>query len=293
MYFLVFSIICSVSVSVLLKLARRNGVEIPQAIAVSYPVAAVCCWIFLQPKLLNWQIQTHHWLLFLALGMGLPAGFIVLGKAVEQVGMIKTDAAQRLSLFLPILASYVIFNEQLSDNKIVGIALALLALFGLLYKNDGAKGKSDSSFKNMGYLFGVWLCCGVVDILFKQMAKAGQEFAPTLFVTFVLAAIFIMIYLCLRKTRWNAASILAGLILGSLNFGNILFYIKAHQHMQNNPSLVFAGMNLGVISLATVVGCIFFKERINGFNAAGIVLAAAAIWFLFYGSMLHGWIPGF
>ena len=63
--------------------------------------------------------------------------------------------------------------------------------------------------------------------------------------------------------------------------------------MQNNPSLVFAGMNLGVISLATVVGCIFFKERINGLNAAGIVLAVAAIWFLFYGSMLHGWIPGF
>lgn len=293
MYFLVLSIICSVSVSVLLKLARKNRVDIPQAIAINYPVAAVCSWIFLQPKLLNWQIQTQHWVLFLALGLGLPAGFIVLGKAVEQVGMIKTDAAQRLSLFLPILASYLIFKEQLSVNKIIGIALALMALIGLLYKDGGSKGKADHALKRIGYLFGVWLCCGIVDIVFKQMAKSGQEFAPTLFVAFVLAAIFIFIYLCICKTRWNAASILAGLILGGLNFGNILFYIKAHQQMQNNPSLVFAGMNLGVITLATIVGSVLFKEKINGYNAAGIVLAIAAIWFLFYGSMLHGYIPGF
>lgn len=293
MYFLVLSIICSVSVSVLLKLARKNRVDIPQAIAINYPVAAVCSWIFLQPKLLNWQIQTQHWVLFLALGLGLPAGFIVLGKAVEQVGMIKTDAAQRLSLFLPILASYLIFKEQLSVNKIIGIALALMALIGLLYKDGGSKGKADHAFKRIGYLFGVWLCCGLVDVIFKQMAKSGQEFAPTLFVAFVLAAIFIFIYLCICKTHWNAASILAGLILGGLNFGNILFYIKAHQQMQNNPSLVFAGMNLGVITLATIVGSVLFKEKINGYNAAGIVLAIAAIWFLFYGSMLHGYIPGF
>ncbi|MCO6503944.1 MAG: EamA family transporter [Snodgrassella sp.] len=293
MYFLIISIICSVSVSILLKLSQRNGVEIPQAVAVSYPVAAVCNWIFLQPKLLNWQIHTYHWILFLALGLGLPAGFIVIGKAIEQVGMIKTDAAQRLSLFLPILASYLIFHEQLSANKIVGIALALMALLGLLYKDDGSKGKSASAAKSVGCLFGVWLCCGLVDIVFKQMAKAGQEFAPTLFVAFILAAIFLMIYLCMRKTRWNAASILSGLMLGGLNFGNILFYIKAHQHMQNNPSLVFAGMNLGVIILATLVGSVLFKEKINGFNAAGIVLAIAAICFLFYGSMLHGIIEGF
>lgn len=293
MYFLIISIICSVSVSVLLKLARKNGVEIIQAIAVSYPVAAICSWYFLQPNLSNWQVQTQHWLLFLALGLGLPAGFIVLGKAVEHVGMIKTDAAQRLSLFLPILASYAVFNEQLSANKVVGIALALMALVGLLYKDDGTKKKGDSTLKGFGCLFGVWLCCGLVDIAFKQMAKTGQEFAPTLFVAFILAAIFILIYLCITKTRWNAASVLAGLLLGGLNFGNILFYIRAHQNMQNNPSLVFAGMNLGVITLATLVGSLFFKEKINGFNAAGIVLAVAAIWFLFYGSLLHSILPGF
>jgi hypothetical protein len=31
------------------------------------------------------------------------------------------------------------------------------------------------------------------------------------------------------------------------NFGNILFYLKAHQDFSESPSTVFAGMNLGVI----------------------------------------------
>jgi hypothetical protein len=33
------------------------------------------------------------------------------------------------------------------------------------------------------------------------------------------------------------------------NFGNILFYLKAHQAFADNPSTVFAAMNMGVIIL--------------------------------------------
>lgn len=293
MYFLIISILCSVSVSVLLKLARRNEVDIAQAVAVNYPVAALCSWFFLHPDFSNWHKYASHWIIFLALGIGLPLGFIVLGRAIELAGMVKTDAAQRLSLFLPIVAAFVFFGESLSTNKIIGIALALMALLTLLYRHSPAKSKEQGGFfQTAGYLFGVWLCYGTTDILFKQMAKSGTAFAPTLQVAFILAAILITGYLCVRKTVWNAASILAGLLLGCLNFANILFYIRAHQQFQHDPSLVFAGMNLGVITLATIIGAFVFKEKINGLNAAGIVLAIASIWFLFYGSSLNSWLPG-
>jgi drug/metabolite transporter (DMT)-like permease len=293
MHFLIISILCSVSVSVLLKLARQKGVDIAQAVAVSYPVAALCCWFFLHPDFANWNTYISHWIIFLALGIGLPLGFIVLGRAIELAGMVKTDAAQRLSLFLPIVAAFMFFGESLSTNKIIGIALALLALLTLLYWQNPTKSKGQGGFfSTAGCLFGVWLCYGITDILFKQMSKSGTAFAPTLQVAFILAAILITGYLFLRRTVWNAASILAGLLLGCLNFANILFYIRAHQQFQQDPSLVFAGMNLGVITLATIIGAFVFKEKINGLNAAGIVLAITAIWFLFYGSRLNSWLPG-
>ena len=72
------------------------------------------------------------------------------------------------------------------------------------------------------------------------------------------------------------------LALGSLNFANILFYIRAHQAYSSNPTLVFAGMNIGVIVLGTLVGALAFKEKISTINAAGIVLAVCAIACLFY-----------
>ncbi len=68
------------------------------------------------------------------------------------------------------------------------------------------------------------------------------------------------IYLLLKRTQWHVPSVLTGLLLGVLNFGNILFYIQAHQAMKDDPTLVFTGMNLGVICLGTFVGAFFFEK---------------------------------
>jgi hypothetical protein len=45
---------------------------------------------------------------------------------------------------------------------------------------------------------------------------------------------------------------LCGGLVGAFNFGNILFYLKAHQAFADNPSTVFAAMNMGVIILGSL-----------------------------------------
>ena len=53
MIYLLASILCSVSVSVLLKLARKNKIDVAQAVAVNYIVAvALTAWV-LKPDLSN------------------------------------------------------------------------------------------------------------------------------------------------------------------------------------------------------------------------------------------------
>ena len=50
MIYLLASILCSVSVSVLLKLARKNKIDVAQAVAVNYIVAvALTAWV-LKPR---------------------------------------------------------------------------------------------------------------------------------------------------------------------------------------------------------------------------------------------------
>ncbi|EJS90857.1 hypothetical protein AAUPMC_06627, partial [Pasteurella multocida subsp. multocida str. Anand1_cattle] len=50
-----------------------------------------------------------------------------------------------------------------------------------------------------------------------------------MFISFVLAACVMFGYLLLKREVWTVPSFIGGIILGALNFMNILFYIKAHQ----------------------------------------------------------------
>ena len=77
--------------------------------------------------------------------------------------------------------------------------------------------------------------------------------------------------------RFTARSLAGGLLLGLLNVGNILCYLRAHQALPHDPALVFALMNLGVVALGTLVGTLAFGERLGRLNAVGVLLAAVAI----------------
>ena len=284
MFNLIIAVLCSVAVSVLLKVARKCHIEIQQAIAFNYIVALSLSWFLLKPdfkgvEFTDFIAQSENTPIFLALGILLPSVFIIMSKAVEFAGIVRSDAAQRLSLFLPILAAFLIFHETLSQSKVVGIVLAFVGLFCLLSKPNQ---QSAVDFRGVLGLVGVWFGYGIIDILFKQVAKSGGAFPTTLFIAFSLAACIMFIYLLFKRTQWNVASFVGGIILGVLNFFNILFYIKAHQSFGSNPTLVFAGMNIGVICLGTITGALIFKEKISKVNWLGIVFSLCAIFSLYY-----------
>lgn len=284
MHNLIIAVLCSVAVSVLLKVARKRNIVIQQAITFNYIVALSLSWFLLKPdfkgvEFTDFIAQSENTPIFLALGILLPSVFIIMSKAVEFAGIVRSDAAQRLSLFLPILAAFLIFHETLSQSKVIGIVLAFFGLFCLLSKPNQ---QSAVDFRGILGLVGVWFGYGIIDILFKQVAKSGGAFPTTLFIAFSLAACIMFIYLLFKRTQWNVASFVGGIILGVLNFFNILFYIKAHQSFGSNPTLVFAGMNIGVICLGTITGALIFKEKISKVNWLGIVFSLCAIFCLYY-----------
>ncbi|QIW16092.1 hypothetical protein A4G20_06980 [Pasteurellaceae bacterium RH1A] len=282
---LVLAILCSVSVGVLIKIARSKGVIIGQSIAVNYVVASTLCYFLLKPNfqgkgIVDIVADNPSSYLFIALGILLPSVFLIQAKALEFAGIIRTDAAQRLSLFLPILAAFTLFGEAITSHKLIALILAFVALGCLLWK--GHQGMEKGGKTAILSLALVWVGFGVIDILFKQMAKSGSAFPLTLFISFVGAGCLMFAYLTLKRTAWNLPSLATGLLLGLLNFGNILFYIKAHQVMKDDPTMVFTGMNLGVICLGTLIGAYFFKEKIHKINYLGVLVAIVAIVCLYY-----------
>ncbi|MDB5135386.1 MAG: transporter [Mucilaginibacter sp.] len=284
MFYVFLSICFSVVVSIFLKLARRYQIDVFQAITWNYSIAILLTWVIYRPQLPH--LQAAPLLNYTLLGFLFPALFIVIAAAVKNTGIVRTDVAQRLSLFIPLVAAFLLFGEKPTLIRVIGIALGFAAIICSI-----PWGKRDLNGRKSGnswiYLLVVFVGMGVIDILLKQVAAfKAVPFATSLFIIFILAFVISLLrlfyLLSTKKIKFSWPHIVFGWILGIANFGNILFYIKAHQVLANNPSIVFSAMNIGVITLGTIVGLFVFKERLSRLNKAGIVLAIIAIVVIYY-----------
>ncbi len=276
MIYIFLAVCCSVFVSVLLKLAKRYEIDTRQAIMWNYSIAAFLTWVFYNPV---WpSISNTLYPTYIALGILLPSLFVILALSVRFTGIVRTDVAQRLSLFIPVLAAFIIFGEDFSNLKIAGVCVAFLAILCSVrwQRNDGGSGSY------WIYPLTVFVGMGIIDILFKQIAKTTAiPFTSSLLVVFIFAfvisAIFLLALFFTKRIKFSIVNVVCGWILGIANFGNILFYLKAHQALASTPSLVFSGMNIGVIVLGSLVGVLVFREKLSRLNYGGIVLALISI----------------
>ena len=215
MMYLTIAVLCSVAVSVLLKVLRQRDIDIRQTIVASYPIAFLLTWFLLKPDVSGMSALGGAWAIIIALGILLPAVFIILGRTIEAVGMVATDAAQRLSLIIPIVAAFLLFGEVLTGTRVFGLLLGFLALGALIYRPQQGEVSKQAKLTPL-WLFGVWAGYGIIDILFKQVAKQGAAFPLTLFISFGLAGLLLFIYLLIVRVRWQGNALAAGLLLGAL-----------------------------------------------------------------------------
>lgn len=270
---------CSVLVSVLLKLARRFDIDTGQAIAWNYVVASALTALVLQPSLTALREPGAPWPALVGLGVLLPTIFLALGASVRHAGIVRSDAAQRLSLLISLLAAFALFGEQLSGLKAAGIVLGLLALLCMVWRKE--HGSADSRRAGWLYPLLVLVGFGTIDILFKCVALAGVPLGASLQAMFALALPVAFALQLWRRLRgdilFTMRSALGGAALGLANFGNILFYLRGHRALPQHPALVFASMNVGVVALGAVVGVLVFRERLSRLNFGGVLLALLAI----------------
>lgn len=277
MIYLVLSIICSVTVGVLLKLAKRYQINIMQAVTWNYLFAIGLSLFFFKPDFSTIGFSSFS-PIYLVIGILLPIIFLVQGLAVQQSGLARTDIAQRLSLFISLCAAYFLFNESFNRLKYAGLVFGLVAIVFTMYR----KTDSLSTKKGWLYLLLVFVGFGMIDVCFKLVSQITIiPYTTSLFLIFCLAFVLSLSYILYlsitKQTKLQLVNFICGCVLGFFNFGNILFYLKAHREMADNPSTVFAAMNIGVIIAGSVIGIFLFKERLSKLNYFGLVLALAAI----------------
>jgi len=282
MPFLIVSVLFSVLVGVLLKLAQRRGLGMVPVILGNYVAALLLCFATLDPPLARLGEAGTPWLSLALLMVLLPGIFLAMAASVRAAGIARTDVAQRLSLVVSLGAAFLFFGETANAGKLVGLLLGLIAIAGIVSRpRAGDTGPGNGARARWLLPLTVLLGYAAVDILLKRIAVAGTPFAASLAIAFAGA---LACMLALQAARWlrgsrgrDVGALLAGLLVGACNFANILFYIKAHQALPASPAVVFATMNLGVVVLGTLVGTFAFGEKLSRLNWLGIVLAVASV----------------
>lgn len=272
---LVFSLFSSLLVGFYIKFLKiKEKKDLFVFVFANYIMASfLAYYIFnLSINTINFAIFDYRLVIFVA--FLLPTVFYLLNKSLEFSGLAKTDIFQRLSLIIPIIFSFFLFNEEFRTIKAFVIILTFISIFLILGRNEQAKSNS----KNIIYLVSVFVGYGVVDTLFKLIATNKEiNFIELLFVIFSLSALISLLYILFFKGRFNIKYIFLGLVLGVLNFSNIYFYIKAHKIFASSPTLVFITMNLGVIIGGVLIGKYYFKEYLSKQAVFGIALALISI----------------
>ena len=167
-------------------------------------------------------------------------------------------------------------GEKFDSLRIIAFLIAFPALLLILNK------PSENTKNKWIYPAIVLVGFGLIDILFKQIALyTNLPYTTSLFIVFGLALLIMTVVvgfeIVFKKTKFELKNLLWGGLVGFFNFGNILFYLKAHQSFAENPSTVFAGMNMGVIIIGSLTGIFVFKEKLSKINYLGLFLALVAI----------------
>jgi hypothetical protein len=219
-----------------------------------------------------------------AFGIGLLfiCVFYTAAITAQKSGIAITSIAGKMSMVIPILFGYFLYNDKLTLLRIIGISLALFAV----YLSSSPSKKDDGKTSNKNWLFPLLLFIG--SGLVDTSIKAGQHYYMTtenqyLYFAFLFgsAGLFGVIttsYLYIKsRIKVHLKSIIAGFILGIANFYSLVFLVKALADDKAESMLVFAISNVLVVLFSAILGLIIFKEKPHTKNLIGLALAVCAI----------------
>lgn len=281
MWDLILSIASSSLIFVVFKGYSRYRVNTFYAIIGNYLTACSVGFIFFPRTVPLLEIPGKPWFLpAVALGILFIVIFNLMARTSQRLGVSVASVATKMSLVIPVVAGGVLYGEVLGPIKIAGIALALVAVYFASVKT-----RKVSWVPRLLYLPAlVFLGSGIIDTSIKYLEETripDAEFPLFSACIFGAAGTTGILVTALRKPRelftWRPRNLLGGLALGIPNFFSIYFLLKALQFDGLTSAAIFTLNNVGIVTLTTLLGIAFFKEKLSARNWLGVGLALVSI----------------
>ena len=265
-------IITGFKVMYLLKL------DVFQAITVNYLVAVLFGFTVWNAPFSFAIWSSKSWFgISIIIGVFFILTYVLFARSSEKAGLVITAVASKMSVVIPVLAGFLLFGDNLNIQKITGIVLTLAAFYLIFLPEKGLR--IDYRFILLPFL--LLLGNGMNDVLVKYAQHFYLDRDEGLFLSFVffvalIIGVVVLFFKQFIKGKFiTLKSLLAGIILGSLNYWGAYFFLVSMERYQ--ASFLFPVVNVGIVGLSALVSYVVFKEKLSKINWIGIIIAIIAI----------------
>ncbi len=252
------------------------------AILVNYVIASLTSYL-LSDK--NFEINIHApWFFFaFCLGLLFIVVFMATSKVAQSISVITSAITSKMSLVIPLTYAVLFLGEDMTALKLAAIIMAMIGVV-LTVTRPKTEEKGNNSIAAIALIAVVFVGSGMVDTSFKFIEINFYNIVPPQYVMMVCyasAGLFGMIYFLFtsykKRPEVHGRSIIAGIILGVLNYFSFIFVVDALHTPSLQSTVVFPLINVGVLLLSTFFAMVLFKERLRMVNYIGVIISILSI----------------
>lgn len=287
MIYIILTIVISVLLLLVFKAFQTHQVNSLVAIVINYLVAGITGIIFLDSEVEIHLLFNSNWMLIsVPLGFLFISIFYLISQTAQKISISTASVANKMSVIMPVLFSVIFLGQQLSVLKIIGVVLAMVAVY--FSTRSYSKEKSERNLFWLPIL--VFLGSGLIDItinacnaLYIKSTNESALFSICSFLSAFVIGVMVLVYLVfikkslLVKEVFKQKNILGGLILGVPNYFSIYFIFKSLEANVLQSAQLFPALNLANVALSAFLGWLVYKEKLSPINLLGIVLAIISI----------------
>lgn len=271
---------CILTSTLLLVWLRVFRLPVFSLVTANYFIAVLAALMY---RPLSWKglVETPltGWVGLVTLGILFVLVFSLTGRVSREVGVGLAGMLSKLSLVIPIGFSVIILEEPVTGRQVIGLILALSAIF-LVHGPYLQEGGLQKLWRALRWGLLLWMGNGVIDTLFKafqpQWHSLPDENIPPIIMSvagltgLIIHAAQRQFLHLIRGPLWGGA-----LVLGLTNIASVIFYVKGLRSMPAVP--FFLSLNLGIVLLSGILGVIFFRERFSWMVGLGYAAGLGAI----------------
>lgn len=288
MTLILISIILSGSLIICFKVFEKLNINSSNAIVINYLFASATGVIIGFDTFKTIHLFQQNWFPYtLLFGIMFISTFNLIAYGVKTTGLMVVSIAQKMSLIIPLVFSIWYYDESYGIIKILGIILALVAIYFSSKKKEILHEKKSWNLLLVPIL--IFLGSGIVDISIKVSQEyfgAQTPFSVILACIFGSAGIIGFGQKIYQRKCVALKDVVGGIALGLINFSSTFFLMKALANNNLESSFVFAINNVGIILFNSFIAIMVFKERISITNIIGIILALVSIIIIYLSNVI-------